>query len=101
MNQIITFDVTYLCKRKNCIIYNSKQLYFSVSYKDINFFKFSYIFYFSLLRGRGPYPEVWWATFGHRLGNPVLEYSPINSFSNLKQYYLAVLGLGALLSSPT
>ena len=30
-----------------------------------------------------------------------LEYSPRNSFSTLKQHYSAVLGLGALLSSPT
>ena len=30
-----------------------------------------------------------------------LEYSPRNSFSNLKQHYSAALGLGALLSSPT
>ena len=29
------------------------------------------------------------------------EYSPRNSFSNLKQHYSAALGLGALLSSPT
>ena len=29
------------------------------------------------------------------------EYSPRNSFSDLKQHYSAVLGLGALLSSPT
>jgi len=29
------------------------------------------------------------------------EYSSRNSLSNLKQHYLAVLGLGALLSSPT
>src|SRR6218665_1918917 len=30
-----------------------------------------------------------------------LEYSPRNSFSNLKQHYSAVLGLGAFLSSLT
>src|SRR6218665_147707 len=66
MNQIITFDVTYLYKCKDCIIYNGKHLYFSMSYKNFNFFKFSYTFYFSLLRRRGPIPEAWQATFGQR-----------------------------------
>lgn len=45
------------------IIYISKQLYFSKSYKNINFFMFSYILYFSLLRGRGTLPKAWRATF--------------------------------------
>src|SRR6218665_3331391 len=51
-------------------------------------------------------PSLWLALWhgmvshwlsGHFLD---LEYSPRNSFSNLKQHYLAALGLGALLSSP-
>src|SRR6218665_4137166 len=48
-----------------------------------------------LLRGR-PFGMEWSPT-----GSPVTEYSPRNSFSNLKQHYSAALGLGALLSSPT
>ena len=43
----------------------------------------------------------WFGMVSHWLSSHFLEYSPRNSFSNLKQYYLAVLGLGALLSSPT
>src|SRR6218665_134127 len=35
------------------------------------------------------------------VGLHFLEYSPRNSFSNLKQHYSAALGLGALLRSPT
>jgi len=31
----------------------------------------------------------------------MMEYSPRNFFSNLKQHYSATLGFGALLSSPT
>src|SRR6218665_2995601 len=32
---------------------------------------------------------------------PRVAFSPRNSFSNLKQHYLAAVGLGELLSSPT
>jgi len=37
----------------------------------------------------------------HWLYGHFQEYSPRNSFSNLKQHYSTALGLGALLSSPT
>src|SRR6218665_3268296 len=43
-------------------------------------------------------PLVW---NGLPLALRVIEYSPRNSFSNLKQHYSAALGLRALLSSPT
>src|SRR6218665_542805 len=43
-------------------------------------------------------PSPWLA---HWLSGHFLEYSLRNSFSNLKQNYPAVLGLGALLSRPT
>ena len=44
---------------------------------------------------------LWYGMVSHWLSGHCQEYSPRNSFSNLKQHYSAVLGLGALLSSPT
>src|SRR6218665_693927 len=43
---------------------------------------------------------LWYGMASHLLSGHSLEYSPRNSFSNLKQHYLASLGLEALLSSP-
>src|SRR6218665_691704 len=48
-----------------------------------------------------PWLALWYGMVSHWLSSHFLGYSPRNSFSNLKQHYLAVLGLGALLSSPT
>src|SRR6218665_1286163 len=48
-----------------------------------------------------PWLALWYGMVSHWLSSHFLEYSPRNSFSNLKQHYLAMLGLGALLSSPT
>src|SRR6218665_843110 len=44
---------------------------------------------------------LWYVMVSHWISSHFLEYSPRNSFSNLKQHYSATLGLGALLSSPT
>src|SRR6218665_1444710 len=44
---------------------------------------------------------LWYGMVSHWLSGHFLEYSPRNSFSNLKQHYSTALGLGALLSSPT
>src|SRR6218665_1681266 len=44
---------------------------------------------------------LWYGMVSHWISSHFLEYSPRNSFSNLKQHHLAALGLGALLSSPT
>src|SRR6218665_2999976 len=50
--------------------------------------------------GPSPWLAPWYGMVSHWLsGHFSTEYSPRNSFSNLKQHYLAVLGLGALLSS--
>src|SRR6218665_2517132 len=43
---------------------------------------------------------LWYGMVSHLLPGHFLGYSPRISFSNLKQHYLAALGLGALLSSP-
>src|SRR6218665_1963527 len=51
--------------------------------------------------GPSPWSALWYEMVSHWLYGHFLEYSPRNSFSNLKQHYSAVLGLGALLSSPT
>jgi len=73
---LITFDVTDMCKQKDYMIYNSKQLYFSISYKNVNFFMFSFIFIFcffierSRATSRGLADHFW--PVGHRLGNPLL-----------------------------
>src|SRR6218665_2293118 len=48
-----------------------------------------------------PWLALWYGMVSHWLSGHFLEYSPRNSFSNLKQHYSATLGLGALLSSPT
>src|SRR6218665_351836 len=50
----------------------------------------------------GPFPwlALWYGMVSHGLSGHFQEYSPRNSVSNLKQHYSAVLGLGALLSSP-
>src|SRR6218665_1777836 len=49
-------------------------------------------------------PSLWLALWSGMvsdwLSGHFLEYSSRNSFSNSKQHYSAVLGLGALLSSP-
>src|SRR6218665_2795351 len=49
--------------------------------------------------GPSPWLALWYGMVLHWLSGHFLGYSPRNSFSNLK-HYLAVLGLGALLSSP-
>ena len=51
----------------------------------------------------GPFPwlALWYGMVSHWLSGSFQEYSPWNSFSNLKQHYSAALGLGALLSNPT
>src|SRR6218665_3949680 len=51
--------------------------------------------------GPSPWLARWYGMVSHWLCGHLLEYSPRNSFSNLKQHYSAALGLGALLSSPT
>src|SRR6218665_3934256 len=51
--------------------------------------------------GPSPWLALWYGMVSHWLSGHFLRYSPGNSFSNLKQHYLAALGLGALLSSPT
>src|SRR6218665_1328171 len=51
--------------------------------------------------GPSPWLALWYGMVSHWLSSHFLEYSPRNSFSNLKQHYSAALGLGALLSSPT
>src|SRR6218665_1757326 len=51
--------------------------------------------------GPSPWFALWYGMISHWLSGHFLEYSPRNSFSNLKQHYSAALGLGALLSSPT
>src|SRR6218665_1619301 len=51
--------------------------------------------------GPSPWFALWYGMVSHWLSGHFLEYSPRNSFSNLKQHYSAALGLGALLSSPT
>src|SRR6218665_1247429 len=48
-----------------------------------------------------PWLALWYEMVSHWLSSHFLEYSPINSFSNLKQHYSAALGLGALVSSLT
>src|SRR6218665_1179536 len=50
--------------------------------------------------GPSPWLALWYGMVSHWLSGHFLEYSPRNSFSNLKQHYSASLGLGALLSSP-
>src|SRR6218665_2612660 len=51
----------------------------------------------------GPFPwlALWYGIVTHWLSGHFQEYSPRNSFSNLKQHYSAALGFGALLSSST
>ena len=51
--------------------------------------------------GPSPWLALWYGMVSHWLSGHFLEYSPRNSFSNLKQHYSAALGLEALLSSPT
>src|SRR6218665_3488426 len=51
--------------------------------------------------GPSPWLALWYGMVSHWLSSSLLEYSPRNSFSNLKQHYSAALRLGALLSSPT
>jgi len=51
--------------------------------------------------GPSPWSALWYGMVSHWLSGHFLEYSPRNSFSNLKQHYSAALGFGALLSSPT
>ena len=51
----------------------------------------------------GPSPSLalWYGMVSQWFSGHFQEYSPSNSFSNLKQHYFAVLGLEMLLSSPT
>src|SRR6218665_1007183 len=51
----------------------------------------------------GPFPwlALWYGMVSHWLSSHFQEYSPRNSFSNLKQHYSATLGLRTLPSSPT
>src|SRR6218665_1038877 len=51
--------------------------------------------------GPSSWLALWYGMVSHWLSGHFLEYSPRNSFSNLKQHYSAALGLRALLSSPT
>ena len=48
--------------------------------------------------GLSPWLALWYGIVSQWLSGHYLEYSPRNSFSNLKQHYSAALGLGALLS---
>jgi len=51
--------------------------------------------------GPSPWLSLWYGMVSHWLSGHFLGYSVRNSFSNLKQHYSAMLGLGALLSRPT
>src|SRR6218665_1109486 len=56
----------------------------------------------SIMQSRpSPWLVLWYGMGSHWLSGHFLEYSPRNSFSNLKQHYSAALELVALLSSPT
>ena len=73
------------------------------------FCKFNYIWSITLSTvypppcraGSSSWMALWYGTVSHWLSGHFLEYSPRNSFSNLKGHYLAALRLGAYLSSPT
>src|SRR6218665_884086 len=82
--------------------------YSSVSAQGITFARLSRPSFMSHLlappscrAGPSPWLALWYGRVSHWLSGPFLEYSPRNSFSNLKQHYSAALWLGALLSSPT